>query len=203
MKKITSLIVLFIVLMPLQQINSQSIFSEVGLGIGNIAGEKHTLGKGEVFLTVLKPFKFGEIGLDFTTGGNIIPGTRSIIEENIKTLSPNDTRFNAISLLYRIPIKDYIFIEPRLGYSSLSYFVHTDTDRRINKANFAYGLGIGATVIEKLTVSIRYQYAGDTPEYQGIKNNTTVISNASSVNMILLRMAFRFNLSKVLKNLHI
>ena len=145
-------------------VKAQDYMSEIGLGIGNVVGSEHTLGKAEIFANVFKPLKTGQLGLDFTAGGNFIPGDRSTMEGNTETLSPNDIRYHSATVVYRYPIKKRFFIEPRLGYSSLSYFVHTDEDRKISEPNFSYGLSMGATVLDKFSVSIRYQYLGMTPE---------------------------------------
>lgn len=188
---------LVILLFSRLHLQAQKIFTELGFGIGNILGEEHTLGKGEIYLNIFKTFKFGTLGLDFTTGGNLIPGTRSTLAEDTEILSPNDTRFASIMIPYRYAITKNIFIEPRLGFASLSYFVHTDEDIKINRQNFSLGIGLGATLFDNLSFTIRYQHLGLTPEYQGSRDGTNVLSNAASVDLILFRMAYRINWDKL------
>ena len=193
---ITSIITLTF---SIQHSVAQSLFTEVGLGIGNVVREEHTLGKSEIFFNILKTYKFGEIGLDFSSGGNFIPGERSIVEGSTEILSPNDTRFTSISILYRMPIKNYLFVEPRFGYTTLSYFLHTDDKTKIRQPNVNYGIGIGLTLFSKLSISIRYQYLGNTPKYKGQKGTTSVISNSESINLVLIRMGYKFSWDKLLK----
>jgi hypothetical protein len=179
--------------------NAQSLFTEVGFGIGNVVGEKHTLGKSEIYFNILKNNKFGAIGFDFYSGGNFIPGERSIIKGNTEILSPNDTRFNSISIFYRMPIKNSLYIEPRFGYTTLSYFVHTDDKTKIRQPNINYGIGIGLALFSNLSLSIRYQYLGNTPKYIGLKGTTTVVSNSEPINLALIRMGYRFSWDKLFK----
>ena len=185
-------------LLVFQDTNSQSVQMEVGAGIGNVVGEDHDLGKGELFLSALKSYNFGELGLDLSMGGNFIPGERSTMEENIETLSPNDSKFWSITALYRYKVKKHFFIEPRLGFASLYSFVHTDNTTRINQSNFTAGFGIGAR-IERFVVSLRYQYYGKTADFEGIRNTQTVISNLESFDAILLRFSFRFGFGNLFK----
>ncbi len=199
MNKLNIATVLLAFLFLIHDINAQEYHSEVGLGIGNVLGEEHSLGKSELFFNVIKSFNFGQLGLDFSTGGNLIPGDRSTVDLNIETLSPNDVRFGSIMIVYRYPIKKHLFIEPRLGYSSLSYFVHTDDDTKISEHNFSIGLGLGATLLDKLSLSFRYQYLGVTPEYEGTKDRTTVISHSESVDLMIFRIAYRFNWGSIFK----
>ncbi|SNR45447.1 hypothetical protein [Dokdonia pacifica] len=177
---------------------AQNIEMEVGVGIGNVVGEVHEKGKGELFLSVFKSYKFGELGLDLSTGGNFIPGNLSTMEENIEIVSPNDSKFWSISALYRCKIKKHFFIEPRLGFASLYSFVHTDNTRRINQSNFTAGFGIGAR-IERFVVSLRYQYYGETADFEGVRNTETIISNSEPFDAILLRVSFRFGLGNLFK----
>ncbi len=175
---------------------AQNIDLEVGAAIGNVIDEEHTLAKGEIFFSVLKSYNFGDIGIDFSTGGNFIPGTRSIMEENIETLSPNDSKFWGIAILYRHTVKKHFFVEPRVGYASLYSYVHTDNTRRISQPNFTAGFGVGGK-IERFTVSLRYQYYGKTANFEGLKGNTIVRSNSRSLGLILLRFSYRFGLGNL------
>jgi hypothetical protein len=190
---------LIIVTIPFSIHNSiaQDVFTEAGVGLGNIIGEEHPKGKAEIYINVLKSYNFGEIGLDISTGGNFIPGNSSGIEDNIETLSPNDAKFTSISAFYRLPLIKDIFVEPRFGYSSLFYYIHADNERKINKSNITYGLGIGTTLFENLSLSLRYQNFGNTPNYEGTKETTTIISRSESLNLVLLRVAYRFNWNSI------
>lgn len=178
--------------------NAQDLFTEVGLGIGNVVGEEHREGKAEIYINVLKSYKFGEIGLDFSTGGNFIsgnfkPGGNSDIENNIETLSSKDAKFNSITVFYRLPIFKKIYFEPRLGYSTLYNWVHTDNERKINKSNISYGLGVVTTLFDNLSLSLRYQHLGNTADYEGNRDLTTIISKSEPLKLVLLRVAYRFN----------
>jgi len=172
---------------------------EVGVGLGNIVGEEHSLGKSEVHFNVLKSYNFGQLGLDFSTGGNFIPGTRDMMEGNTEVLSAADSKFGSVSMVYRLPIKKYFFIEPRAGYASLHSFVHTDDKTKISQSNFTAGIGVGGT-INKLSLSLRYQYFGLTADYEGVKNGIILKSNAEPVAVVLLRVSYRFSLDKFFRN---
>ena len=118
------------------------------------------------------------------------------MDENTQTeiLSPNDTKFGSISLLYRLPIREGVFVESRAGYASLSYFVHTDTEDKVKRPNFTYGIGLGATVYNNCTISLRYQHLGSTAVYEGMRESTTIKLSAEPVDVVLLRIAYRFKL---------
>jgi hypothetical protein len=36
-----------------------------------------------------------------------------------------------------------VYADPRFGYTTLSYFVHTDDKTKIRQPNINYGIGIG------------------------------------------------------------
>jgi len=199
MIKSNLLILLITLVCAIPNSKAQGLFTEIGVGIGNVVGEEHSLGKSEIYFNILKTYDFGQIGLDFSSGGNFIPGTRSIMVGDVNTLSPNDTRFGAVSAFYRLPIIKSLYLEPRLGYASLSYFVHTDDQRKINQPNFTYGLGVGTTLLNKLSLSLRYQHLGSTAAYEGQSDRTTVISNSESVQLVLLRIAYRFSWDSLFK----
>ncbi|MCK8481508.1 hypothetical protein [Psychroserpens algicola] len=189
-------LLLFAFVLTLQFIHAQDTFMEVGVGIGNVIGNKNTRGKGEFHLNIMKSYPFGQIGLDFLTGGNFIPGSTNTGDENIEILSSNDFKFGAITFFYRLPIKKHLFVEPRFGYSSLFSFVHTDDETKINQSNFTAGIGIGGH-INNFTLSLRYQYLGVTPNYEGTDNTITVKSNSESLGLLLFRISYRFNLKKI------
>jgi hypothetical protein len=182
-----------ILLCSIHYCNAQSSYTEIGLGFGNVVGEEHRNGKAEIHINFLKPFKFGEIGLEISTGGNLIPGSDRGIENNIENLSSNDAKFNSITAFYRFPIIKKIYLETRLGYSSLFYWIHADNERKISKSNISYGLGVGATLFNNLSLSLRYQNLGNTPDYEGNKDLTTIISKSKPLKLVLLRVAYRFN----------
>ena len=190
-----SLVYLVFAIVPLC---AQNIQIETGLAIGNVTAEKHSLGKGELHLSLLKSYDFGILGVDFATGGNFIPGDRSTFEGSTETLSPSDSKFSSITILYRLPLKKNIFVEPRIGYASLFSLVHTDDQRKISQPNFSAGLGLGGYV-KRFTFSFRYQYYGHTDDYQGTRDGTTVISNAEPFGLVLLRISYRFGLDKLFK----
>lgn len=183
-------------LLFVQNCFSQNFFIEGGAGVGNILGQENRRGKSEAHLTLIKPLDFGEIGVDFSTGGNFIPLNENLVENNIEVVSPNDTKFNSAVLLYRLPINKYFFVEPRLGYTSLSALVHTDDRTKIKQGNLTTGFGLGARLSDNVLVSLRYQFYGNTLEYEGFKSdsNTVVKSISEPISMILLRGTLRFGL---------
>lgn len=189
-------IVLVLCVFKIQPISAQDKFIEVGLGIGNVTGNRNARGKGELHFNIIKSYKFGQLGLDVSIGGNFIPGTTNTTDENIEILSSNDFKFTTITVLYRLPIKSHLFVEPRFGYSSLFSFVHTDGKTKITRPNFTIGIGIG-THLNNFTLSLRYQYLGVTPDYSGIKNETIVNSNSESLALLLFRISYRFNLKNI------
>jgi hypothetical protein len=174
---------------------SQDLFIEGGIGIGNIVGSQHRLGKSEIHFNIIKSFNFGKLGLDFSFGGNFIPLSDTDDELGISMISSNDSRFNSIALLYRLPIKKHFFIEPRVGYASLNAFVHTDDKTQIKESNLTAGIGLGGK-LAKFTLSIRYQYFGKTQDYEGFisASNLVVRSTAEPVSMVLLRASYRFKI---------
>ncbi len=174
----------------------QNLFLEGGIGFGNIAGEEHRQGKGEVFLTVFRKFESGQFGLDITSGGNIIPGTNTIQEPGREFLSANDTRFTVISLLYRKNFLKYFFFEPRLGYANLNAFVHTDDRRKIARPNVSTGIGLGGS-IDDFTMTFRFQYLGRTAEYQSTIGTSQLISRPGNVSVFLIRLGYLLDLDSV------
>lgn len=189
-------LLLAFLLFKTQSIVAQHTFMEIGVGIGNVVENKNARGKGELHFNIIKPYKFGQLGLDVSTGGNFIPGTTNTVDENMEILSSNDFKFSAITVLYRLPVKQYFFVESRLGYSSLFTFVHTDDKTKISQPNFTVGIGIGAH-LNNFTLSLRYQHLGVTPNYIGTKNTIIVKSNPESLDLLLLRVSYRFNLKKL------
>ena len=189
-------IVLVLCVFKIQPISAQDKFIEVGIGIGNVTGNRNARGKGELHFNIIKSYKFGQLGLDVSTGGNFIPGTSNTADENTEILSSNDFKFTNITVLYRLPIKSHLFVESRLGYSSLFSFVHTEDKTKISQPNFTAGIGIGA-YINNFTLSLRYQYLGVTPNYEGTKNMTIVKSNSESLGLLLFRISYRFDLKNV------
>ncbi|WP_281541924.1 hypothetical protein [Maribacter aestuarii] len=189
----SKLLLIVTLLFSIHKSIAQDVFTEVGIGLGNVIGKEHQKGKAEIYFNIFKSYRFGEIGLDISTGGNFIPGNISGIEDNTETLSPNDAKFTSISAFYRLPIIKKIYFEPRFGYSTLFYFINADNERKINKSNITYGLGIGTTLFENLSLSLRYQHLGNTPNYEGSKESTTIISKSEPLNLVFLRVAYRFN----------
>lgn len=186
----------FLLLLAFSQIcHSQNLFIEGGIGIGNIVGSSHHLGKSEIHLNIIQSFNFGQLGIDFSSGGNFIPLGDDDNGPGIRMLVPNDTRFNSIVLLYRLPIKKHFFIEPRVGYASLSAFVHTDDQSKIQRSNLTAGFGFGG-ILGRFSLSLRYQYFGKTQDYEGRISaaNVVVRSVAEPVSIVLLRMSYRFKI---------
>ena len=198
MNKLHLIISIITLSFSIKHSKAQSLVTEVGLGIGNVV-EKHTLGKSEIYFNILKTYRFGEIVLDFSSGGNFIPGERSIMEGSTEIMSSNDIRFSSISIIYRIPIKNHLYIEPRFGYTTLYYSVYTDDKTKIRQPNVNYGIGLGVTLSSKLSISLRFQYLGYTPKYEGQKGTTTVVSNSEHINLALLRTGYRFSWDKLFK----
>tara|TARA_R110002049_G_scaffold293198_1_gene478070 strand:- start:152 stop:751 length:600 start_codon:yes stop_codon:yes gene_type:complete len=190
-------LILVLFLLKIELINAQDTFMEIGAGIANVIGNKNARGKGELHFNIIRSYQFGQLGLDFSTGGNFIPGITNTEEENIETLSSNDFKFTTLTVLYRLPIKQLLFVESRLGYSSLFSFVHTDDKTKISHPNFTAGIGIGGH-INNFTLSLRYQYLGVTPNYEGTKNMTIVRSNSKSLGLLLFRISYRFDLKNLL-----
>jgi len=169
---------------------------EVGVGIGKIVGNKNAQVKGELHFNIIKSYKFGQLGIDFSTGGSFIPEFKENGDETIKILSSNDFKFGSITMLYRLPIKKYMFVESRFGYSTLFSFVHTDDKTKITQPNFTIGIGIGGN-INKFTLSLRYQYLGVTPDYEGTSYTTIVKSNSKSLALVLFGISYRFGFNNI------
>lgn len=195
-KQSLTYLVLTFLLVNTSDLFSQELFLEGGIGVGNVTGGNHSLGKGEVFISAFKSFKSGTWGLDIAGGGNIIPGSNSIEEGTREILSPNDTRFASFNVLYRLNFLEYFFLEPRVGFTSLNYFVHTDDRRKISRSSLSSGLGVGGS-FEDITASLRVQYLGKTPEYQGTVGSGIRESRESHVTVFLVRVAYRLDLSNL------
>ena len=73
-------------------LTAQELYLEGGAGFGNILGESHRQGKGELFIGVYKPFGFGTLGFDLAGGGNLIPTSNEIDELDRDIIAANDTR---------------------------------------------------------------------------------------------------------------
>lgn len=187
-----TLVVFFLISLPLNGL-AQKNSMEIGVGIGNVTNGEHRLGKAEVHFGIFRDLSFGQLGLDFSSGGNFIPGESGLSENNKDILSPKDSRFSSIALLYRIPVHGPLFVEPRLGYASLSAFVHADDQQKIRRANFSAGLGFGAS-LGGLRLSLRYQHLGNTADFSGFRGSTEVISPSAPVPILLLRMSYSFRL---------
>ena len=190
--RFTFLAALLVVGFPLHS-SAQKNALEIGIGVGNVVEGDHRLGKAEVHFSVFRTLSFGELGLDFTSGGNFIPGESSLSEDNREIISSKDTRFGSISLLYRIPLHEHFFVEPRLGYTNLSAFIHADDRQKLRRANFSTGLGLGASFGD-LRLSFRYQYLGKTEHFNGFKGSVEVISVGESVSLLLLSISYNFKL---------
>jgi len=195
MKESNKVIPIIILLMFSLSSMAQESYLEGGFGIGNVLGSTHRSGKAELHIGVFKGFPFGELGLDLSGGGNFIPGTNSIEEPGVEILSPNDVKFASVMLLYRFPLIKNIFIEPRLGYTALNVFVHTTDITKLRQDNISAGIGIGVS-LDKIALSLRYQYNGETSDYEGLRDAGTVKSFSEPVSMILLRMSYHLELNK-------
>ncbi|MEM6629059.1 MAG: hypothetical protein AAF694_05280, partial [Bacteroidota bacterium] len=89
---------------------------------------------------------------------------------------------------------------PRIGYASLSAFVHTDDKTKIRAPNLTAGMGVGIN-IKSVSLSIRYQYYGQTQQYEGFSSFSNVIvkSTSKSISMILLRISYQLDLGKLFR----
>lgn len=193
-----SVLYLLLFLMNVQLHHAQDLFVEAGLGMGRVTDKKHAFGKGELHVNAMKSFRFGELGLDVSFGGNFIPNNATLTSDQMEIVSPNDSKFWAITALYRVPIKNRVFIEPRLGYSNLFFYVHTDDRTKIAQSNFTAGMGIGGS-FNNVMITLRYQYIGRTPKYTGFRNSIKIISNSERLSLVLLRVSYRFTLNKVFR----
>ncbi|MGV6830536.1 MAG: hypothetical protein ACWA5P_03110 [bacterium] len=180
--------------------NAQKYTAEVGIGLGNVVGTEHSLGKAELHLNVLKSFSFGQLGIDLVTGGNFIPGERSIQNEATQEeiLSPNDTKFDAVTFIYRTTIYKSFYLEPRIGYVSLYSRTNADNADSRQRSNLTVGLSLGIQ-LERFLLSLRYQYFGKTADYLDTQINTTIIGTASPVDMVFLRASYQFDLDSLFK----
>jgi|TARA_B110000908_G_C10147342_1_gene399674 hypothetical protein len=195
-----SIITLFF---SIQYSTAQGFYSEVGLGLGNVVVEKHSVGKAELYFNVLKSYKLGEIWRNWIRSfywRRFHSGGREIIEGDTETLSPNDAQFNSAAIFYRLPIKRKIYLETRLGYSSLSYYIHADDKRKISESNISYGLGIGITRFENISLSFRYQHFGNTSACEGTKDSRVIISNSKPLKLVLFRAAYRFSWNTTIRD---
>lgn len=177
---------------------AQDLFVEAGLGMGRVMDKEHIFGKGELHANVISPFRFGELGLDVSFGGNFIPNNTTVIHDNIEMLSSNDSKFWAISIVYRVPVVNQFFVESRFGYSNLFSYVHTDDRTKVFQSNFTLGVGLGRK-FNKIMISLRYQYFGRTPEYSGFRNSIKVISNSERLSLVLLGVSYRFTLNNIFR----
>lgn len=179
-------------------VDAQSTSIEAGVGIGNITGTEHTLGKGEVHLSLFQQFRFGALGLDFSTGGNFIPGERSTKLPELSIINPNDTKFNALHLLYRLPLFKGSFLEPRIGYSSLYTFTHSMEKNKVSQGNWSAGLGIG-TFVDRVNFNLRYQYYGQTADFMGTNERGEIQMEARNISMIILGINIRWDIDNFFK----
>ncbi len=197
MNKLKHLLSILLILSIGQSGLAQDFFLEGLVGIGNIPGGKHRAGKAEIQLTVLRNFKFGTLGIDFSTGGNLLPINSTVEDSDLTTHFPDDSRFGSIVLLYRYPIKKTLFVEPRIGYASLNTNVFTDDHDKLTQGNLSAGIGLGVAP-SKLIMSVRYQYLGKTTFYEGFSSFSNSFKRllAGPVSLVMFRMSYRFSLDR-------
>lgn len=196
MKKITQGIFTLLFCLTSLISEAQTTSIEAGIGIGNVLGAKHSLGKAELHLSLLQHFRFGALGLDLSTGGNFIPGTRSTEAPKLEILEPNDTKLSAAMILYRRSVFKKVYIEPRIGYTNLHAFVHSNEQKKVSQSNWSAGLGVG-TELKKLNFSLRYQYYGQTANFLGTREHGMVQSESAPVAIVFLRLSYRLDLGQI------
>ena len=130
--------------------NAQDLNLEVGFGFGAARADGNVKDKGELAFTFLKAYDRGTFGIDIAFGGTLNPygnDDSNYFDGDEFTIDPSENRYTSIALLYRYPIANIVYLEPRLGYSNLAFYVSTDEGRDSeNTSNITLGLGIGKTV---------------------------------------------------------
>ena len=191
--------------------NAQDLNLELGFGFGAATADANTKDKGELALTFLKAYERGTFGIDIAFGGTLNPygnDGEDYFDGNEFTIDPSENRYTFITLLYRYPIANIVYVEPRLGYSNLGFYVSTNNGRDSeNISNLTLGLGIGKT-LGRFTLAFRYQYMGRTANYEGtvrtfIDDDTTeentIRQNDVGFNLFIFRVAYGFNLGKLFR----
>ena len=162
-------------------LSAQNLKLDVGFGFGAANADGNTKDKGELTFTLLKEHKFGVFGLDVAFGGTLNPlGSDKISGLTVATfdVDPSENSYTSIALLYRYRLANILYVEPRIGYSSLGRDIDSNTGQtRVSRANLSMGMGVGKT-LGRFTLAFRYQYLGRTASYQGI--NTVIIDNNTS-----------------------
>lgn len=189
--------------------NAQDLNLEVGFGFGAATADGNTKDKGELAFTFLKAYERGTFGIDIAFGGTLNPygfDDVNFVDSDIFNLDPSENKYISIALLYRYPIASVFYVEPRLGYSNLGFYVSTDEGRDSeNTSNITLGLGIGKTV-GPITLAFRYQYMGRTANYEGtvrtfIDDDTTeentIRQNDVGFNLFIFRVSYGFGLDKL------
>lgn len=189
--------------------NAQDLNLEVGFGFGSARADGNTKVKGEFAFTFLKTYERGTFGIDIAFGGTLNPlGSDKVnfVDSDIFNLDPSENRYTSITLLYRYPIASVLYVEPRLGYSNLGFYVPTDDGRdNVKKSNLTLGLGIGKT-LGRFTLAFRYQYMGRTANYEGIVRTfidddtiqeNTIRQNDVGFNLFIFRVSYGIGLDKL------
>lgn len=189
--------------------NAQDLNLEVGFGFGAARADGNVKDKGELAFTFLKTYDRGTFGIDFSFGGTLNPygnDGNDYFDGEAFIIDPSENKYISVALLYRYPIANIVYVEPRLGYSNLGFYVSTDEGRDSeNISNLTLGLGIGKT-LGRFTLAFRYQYMGRTANYEGtvrsfIDNDTTeentIRQNDEGFNLFIFRVAYGFNLGKL------
>jgi len=194
-----SILVYFLVLFAAESRAQMNFYVELGAGAGNFTNHKYSLGKGELHLGLLKKFNGKSFGLDWSTGGDLLWG--ELDEEMIggRTLiDPYSTHFASVLAFYRqgILFEDNFFVQSGIGYSSLHRFIHSDDTRKVQASNLGAALGIGYN-LDEVIFSIRYQFYGRTPAYQGTRDGVDLFQERRPISLVMFRVSGKFDISKI------
>jgi hypothetical protein len=188
--------------------NAQDLNLEVGFGFGAARADGNVKDKGELAFTFLKAYDRGTFGIDIAFGGTLNPygnDDSNYFDGDEFTIDPSENRYTSIALLYRYPIANIVYLEPRLGYSNLAFYVSTDEGRDSeNTSNLTLGLGIGKT-LGRFTLAFRYQYMGRTANYQNTRqfidddtiNETVLRQSDVGFNLFIFRVTYGFDLDNL------
>ncbi|MDF1695306.1 MAG: hypothetical protein P1U56_05715 [Saprospiraceae bacterium] len=191
MKKSLFVFTLFSFWFSLSNCIGQSFFFDGGAGIGNVVNKDHTLGKVELHLGMFKKLSYGDLGVEITVAGDFIPGDNSTSSAEQESILAGSSRFNMATFAYRLPVYKKFFIEPRIGYALLFQHIDSDETSTIYKSNLTSGIGIGTT-IDRLTLSVRYQYLGNSPEFDGFNDSIRVLAEPDPLSVVMVGLYYRF-----------
>lgn len=193
------ILVSFLILIAVESSAQSNFHVELGAGAGSFTNHKYSLGKGELHLGLLKNLNGTFIGLDFSTGGDLLWG--ELDEEMIggrTRIDPYSTQFASILALYRrgVLFEDRFFIQSGIGYSSLHRFIHADDTRKVQASNLGVAFGVGYT-LDQMIFTLRYQFYGKTPSYEGTRDGVDLYQERRSVSLVMFRVSGKLDISKV------